>query len=69
VKREAIERNESVNKKERKDDDHNNNNYKKTSLEIPQQELKKMNVAVTASSIARTAALTAYMLHLSFFFE
>jgi hypothetical protein len=65
---EAIEQNESVNKKERKDDDHNNNNYKKTSLEIPGQELKKMNTAVAASSIARTAALTAHMLLLSVIF-
>jgi hypothetical protein len=65
---EAIERNKSVDKKERKDNDNSNNNYKKTSLEIPRQELKKMNAAVTASSIARAAALTAHMLRLSIFF-
>jgi hypothetical protein len=65
---EAIEQNESVQEKERKDNDNNNNNFKKTGLEIPQQELKKMNTGVTASSIARTAALTAYMLCLSGFF-
>jgi hypothetical protein len=38
-------------------------------LEIPRQELTKKNSAVTVSSIARTAALTAYMLLLSVFFE
>jgi hypothetical protein len=65
---EAIEQNKSVKERERKDDDHNNNNYKKTSLEIPRRELRKMNAAVTASSIARTAALTAHMLLLSCFF-
>jgi hypothetical protein len=41
---------------------------KKTSLEIPRQELKKINAGVTASSIARTVALTAHMLLLSVFF-
>jgi hypothetical protein len=78
----AIEQNKSVNKKERKDDDNNNNNYKKTSLEIPRRELKKMNAVATSllvtfgvislpqftSSIARTAALTAHMLRLSVIF-
>jgi hypothetical protein len=66
---EAIKRNEGVKEKGRKDEDHNNINYKKTSLEIPRQEHKKMNAVVTASSIARTAALTAHMLPLSFFLK
>jgi hypothetical protein len=65
---EAIEQKKSVKERERKDDDLNNNNYKKTSLEIPRRELKKINSVVTASSSARTAALTAHMLLLSFIF-
>jgi hypothetical protein len=40
----------------------------KTSLKILRQELKKMNAAVFAISIARTAALTAHMLQLSVIF-
>jgi hypothetical protein len=63
----ALKRNESVKEKERTTTT-TTTISKKTSLEIPRRELKKMSAAVTASSIARTVAFTAHMLLLSVIF-
>jgi hypothetical protein len=65
---EAIELNETSDKKRKEDDDNNYNNYKKTGSEILWQELQKMGTTITVPFSASTAGATAHMIHLSAIF-
>jgi hypothetical protein len=65
---EAIERNETSDKKHKDDDDNNYNNYKKTSSEILRRELQKMVPTIMVPFSASTAGATTHMICLSAIF-